>query len=200
MAEGEIPTEATEDSPEEPHPDGPVFDRRRSTARFRWRPPTHAGVLGLSHEAASGIGTSVPDSPGSAGAAMRELRLRRRAPNASSTPGGGWLSGHRRRLDEPDGGRRYDRAVAATTPETYLADLNPAQREAVLHDRRPGARRRRRRLREDARAHAPHRAPARRGRRQAARDPRDHVHEQGGRGDARARRAISSARPRAPPG
>src|SRR6266852_6282601 len=29
-------------------------------------------------------------------------------------------------------GRRYDRSVAATTPETYLADLNPAQREAVL--------------------------------------------------------------------
>jgi len=29
-------------------------------------------------------------------------------------------------------GRRYDRSVAATTPETYFADLNPAQREAVL--------------------------------------------------------------------
>jgi len=28
--------------------------------------------------------------------------------------------------------RRYDRPVAATTPETYLEDLNPAQREAVL--------------------------------------------------------------------
>jgi DNA helicase-2/ATP-dependent DNA helicase PcrA len=27
---------------------------------------------------------------------------------------------------------RYDRTVAATTPETYLHDLNPAQREAVL--------------------------------------------------------------------
>ena len=33
--------------------------------------------------------------------------------------------------------RRYDRAVAATTPETYLADLNPAQREAVLHTEGP---------------------------------------------------------------
>jgi ATP-dependent DNA helicase UvrD/PcrA len=32
---------------------------------------------------------------------------------------------------------RYDRAVAATTPETYLADLNPAQREAVLHTEGP---------------------------------------------------------------
>jgi DNA helicase II / ATP-dependent DNA helicase PcrA len=35
------------------------------------------------------------------------------------------------------GDRRYDRAVAATTPETYLADLNPAQREAVLHTEGP---------------------------------------------------------------
>jgi ATP-dependent DNA helicase UvrD/PcrA len=32
---------------------------------------------------------------------------------------------------------RYDRAVAATTPETYLEDLNPAQREAVLHTEGP---------------------------------------------------------------
>ena len=31
----------------------------------------------------------------------------------------------------------YDRQVAATTPETYLADLNPAQREAVLHTEGP---------------------------------------------------------------
>src|SRR5437899_939338 len=37
----------------------------------------------------------------------------------------------------PRGGRRYDRTVAATTPETYLADLNPAQREAVLHTEGP---------------------------------------------------------------
>jgi ATP-dependent DNA helicase UvrD/PcrA len=33
--------------------------------------------------------------------------------------------------------RGYDRTVAATTPETYLADLNPAQREAVLHTEGP---------------------------------------------------------------
>src|SRR5215470_5116070 len=32
---------------------------------------------------------------------------------------------------------RYPRPVAATTPETYLADLNPAQREAVLHTEGP---------------------------------------------------------------
>jgi DNA helicase-2/ATP-dependent DNA helicase PcrA len=35
------------------------------------------------------------------------------------------------------GAHRYDRRVAATTPETYLADLNPAQREAVLHTEGP---------------------------------------------------------------
>jgi ATP-dependent DNA helicase UvrD/PcrA len=35
------------------------------------------------------------------------------------------------------GDPRYDRRVAATTPETYLADLNPAQREAVLHTEGP---------------------------------------------------------------
>ena len=31
-----------------------------------------------------------------------------------------------------EGVPRYDRSMAATTPETYLEDLNPAQREAVL--------------------------------------------------------------------
>ena len=36
-----------------------------------------------------------------------------------------------------DGHRGYDRPVAATTPESYLADLNPAQREAVLHTEGP---------------------------------------------------------------
>jgi len=34
-------------------------------------------------------------------------------------------------------GPGYDRTVAATTPETYLDDLNPAQREAVLHTEGP---------------------------------------------------------------
>jgi len=38
---------------------------------------------------------------------------------------------------ESGGAHRYDRRVAATTPETYLADLNPAQREAVLHTEGP---------------------------------------------------------------
>ena len=38
---------------------------------------------------------------------------------------------------EAAGVPRYDRTVAATTPETYLEDLNPAQREAVLHTEGP---------------------------------------------------------------
>ncbi len=38
---------------------------------------------------------------------------------------------------ERGGAHRYDRRVAATTPETYLADLNPTQREAVLHTEGP---------------------------------------------------------------
>ena len=49
----------------------------------------------------------------------------------------------------------------ASSPESYLAELNDAQREAVLHDRGPAARRRRRRLGQDARPHLPRRAPAR---------------------------------------
>jgi DNA helicase-2/ATP-dependent DNA helicase PcrA len=36
-----------------------------------------------------------------------------------------------------EGVPRYDRSMAATTPETYLHDLNPAQREAVLHTEGP---------------------------------------------------------------
>ena len=59
--------------------------------------------------------------------------------------------------------------------------------------RRAAARRRRRRLGQDARPHAPGRAPDPRARREAERDPRDHVHEQGGGRDARAARA--DARP-----
>src|SRR5205085_7549093 len=51
-----------------------------------------------------------------------------------------WRGRHRpppRPCGSAAGGRRYDRAVAATTPETYLADLNPAPRGAVLHTEGP---------------------------------------------------------------
>ncbi len=97
--------------------------------------------------------------------------------------------------------------MAVAKPEDYLADLNPAQREAVLDHRGPAARDRRRRLGQDARPHLPRRAPARGLRREAERDPRDHVHEQGRRRDARAprgparpaSRARSGSSPSTPP-
>ena len=43
-----------------------------------------------------------------------------------------WSSPQQTVAREAAGPPRYDRSVAATTPETYLHDLNPAQREAVL--------------------------------------------------------------------
>ncbi len=76
----------------------------------------------------SGFSTSSP--------ARQERPVRHQAAgDGASTPEGG--ENVRRRLartmtQEPGSRPRYDRAMAATTPETYLADLNPAQREAVL--------------------------------------------------------------------
>ncbi len=52
---------------------------------------------------------------------------------------------------------------------------------------------RRRRQRQDPRAHAPHRLPDPHRQAQAERDPGDHVHQQGRAGDARARRAPARA-------
>ena len=84
-----------------------------------------------------------------------------------------------------DGGR--DRSGdLPRRPESGPAGRRP-------HDRGAAARDRRRRLRKDAGPHPPDRAPARGGRREAAGDPRDHLHEQGRRRDARPRR-----RPRRP--
>ena len=82
-------------------------------------------------------------------------------------------------------GRRFPGAVPRR-PES-----GPAGGRA--HHRGAAARRRRRGLGQDARAHLPRRAPDRRLRREAERDPRDHVHEQGRRRDARA--ARGPARP-----
>ena len=66
------------------------------------------------------------------------------------------------------------------------------------HARRgPAADPRRRRLGQDARAHAPDRLPAPHRPGARRRDPRDHLHQQGRAGDARARRAAGRPRARA---
>ena len=79
-----------------------------------------------------------------------------------------------------------------------LRKLNPPQREAASHGGGPAPGARRRGLGQDPRDHVPDRAPARAGH-PAAGDLRGDVHEQGRRGDARARRAPAAAtsRPRA---
>ena len=81
--------------------------------------------------------------------------------------------------------RRVARAVP-DEPESGPAGGGPDHGRAAARDRGRG-------LGQDARAHAPRRPPDLRGRREAERDPRDHVHEQGGGRDARP--ADEHARP-----
>jgi len=57
---------------------------------------------------------------------------RARGPRSPSSGTSSARSVSLRPVEGPSRSPRYDRRVAATTPETYLADLNPAQREAVL--------------------------------------------------------------------
>ena len=79
------------------------------------------------------------------------------------------------------------RAAGGSQPAP--AGRRRARRGAAAHPRR-------RRLGQDARAHPPHRLPDAHQAGARGRDPRDHVHQQGGAGDARARRAAG--RPRHP--
>ena len=78
-------------------------------------------------------------------------------------------------------------------PGPFTTGLNPDQLDAVVHADGPAAGRRRRRLGQDAGAHAPHRPPDRPGC-AAVEHPRHHVHQQGRGRDARARRPASSGR------
>src|SRR3954453_15383761 len=114
--------------------------RRRPArcARLRRRAPT--SVARSTRER----GTATPSlAPGTAPAsisARARCRAARRSIRSRGTRRASASARSRsapRRTTSPSGGRRYDRAVAATTPETYLADLNPAQREAVLHTEGP---------------------------------------------------------------
>ena len=114
----------------------------------------------------------------------RELRGRIFEPGFS-TKTSGWgigLSLARRIVEENHGGTLQlaaaDRGATfeiilpvmdIATDDPLLEGLNPAQREAVLHVRRPAARARRRRLGQDARAHDAHRAPHRAARRRPGR-------------------------------
>ena len=63
---------------------------------------------------------------------------------------------------EDEGAAVVDPGIDRAAADALLVGLNPQQREAVLHRGRSAADRGRRGLGQDARAHAPHRAPARR--------------------------------------
>ena len=101
------------------------------------------------------------------------------------------------------------RATGAATPGSAVLDLSEPEtdsarvhRRAARGDRAPQGRpaaRRRRRQRQDLRAGRAVRALGARGRDRGGGDPHDHVHREGGRGDARAHpRAAAGARaPRA---
>ena len=104
----------------------------------------------------------------------RAGRSRRRP--SELTPG----SDRRRRLASP-----RDRRGPRELPRR--PERRPARGRS--RDRGAAARRRRSRLGKDPRPHLSGRAPHPRVRREAERDPRDHVHEQGRGGDARATRA-----------
>ena len=97
-----------------------------------------------------------------------------------------WWASPRRRLTSSSPSAGSARLASAGWPQRRAeaggVPRRPQSRAAGdrAADRRARARRRRRRLGEDARAHAPRRAPHRHAGREAERDPRHHVHEQGG--------------------
>ena len=80
--------------------------------------------------------------------------------------------------------------AGADRAERLLAGLNDPQRQAVDPRRGAAAGPRRRRLGQDPGADPPHRLPAGDRRGPPGRDPRDHLHQQGGERDARAGRGA----------
>src|SRR3954463_3603826 len=114
--------------------------RRRAErcARSRRRAPTSAGRSTRESgtaTASSARGTAPASTFARARCKAARRSIRSRATRPASPQARSRTAAPR--TTSPSGGRRYDRAVAATTPETYLADLNPAQREAVLHTEGP---------------------------------------------------------------
>ncbi len=133
----------------------------------------------------------------------RPLRPRRAAP-CGTAPGhrGGPGSGHgprgrrRRQGRGPGPGGRPAgpaRGRAGRRDGRARRRPQPAPASSRRASGRPAADRRRCRLRQDPRAHPSDRPPAGHRRRAARRDPRDHLHQQGGRRDARARRGCRRA-------
>ena len=82
--------------------------------------------------------------------------------------------------------RRHRRVVNCRSHDTRSHLPKPRAARSRRDHRRPASGARRRRFGQDARAHVPHRAPRRRPAREPCRDTRHHLHQQGGRRDARA--------------
>ena len=152
--------------------------------RVARHPPPHRPLLGRRLSAARSLHCRGADKAPHAPAAA-PLYSRRRCCRASSR------CPPKPRSRPP--GRPTE--AGADRVERLLAGLNPPQREAVEHGEGPLLVRGRRRLGQDPGPDPPDRLPARHRRRPAGGDPRDHLHQQGGGGDARAgRRSWSAAR------
>ena len=108
-------------------------------------------------------------------------------PGGSSGPRGALAA-----AEDPRRARRLGRANVEASVRRRARELPRRPQRGPARggddDRGAAARDRRRRLGQDAGAHLPRRLPARRARRRAERDPRDHLHQQGGRRDAQADR------------
>ena len=133
-------------------------------------------------------------SPGSAGSRSGSIGM-----TASSSTKPPYSAPVRLQRDTPSvGWVHHDFADRARLGGAWRARSRPAQPRPTRRRRPPrraAAGGRRRRLRQDPGAHPSHRPSHRRGH-AAVGDPGDHVHQQGGRGDASSSRRTSSGRSR----